>query len=436
MYKYPSHIAILVVLLLLINPWTADIWGHFLREHWGIASYKLDQAITLHSIIDAWIGFSILMMGLRKQSMGILFRESGALLTWSSLCMILIMLTVNPIYAGKLQWLRLIFPAGSLYLATKSFYLAFVKPSPGPWQLRLRPWATTAFALIAFLLVLEGVFLFVGKSTLNDNSLASKVWFSRHWALTSKGFRESPGLSQPDTSKPQLVFIGDSFLAGHGIADPADRFSDCIQAKLGDRWQVHNHGQNGADTYREMSQIGVHPYNPKLVVLCWFLNDIHTDAESVGLHTGNEGTQPPFPISLVHGSYLINYLAGLFPAQQAGDNYLRFLQSAFGNANVLRQHANTLEMITTECKHWNYRFAVVLFPMMNLVEGSEFALQPMRDYWQTQGVPCLDLAPIFKPYTADELTVNASDAHPSRLAHQLAGDAIFAFLKKNQLLLD
>ncbi|MBL0018492.1 MAG: hypothetical protein IPP17_19150 [Bacteroidetes bacterium] len=70
----------------------------------------------------------------------------------------------------------------------EGIFLGFVKQSGATWRMRLRPLATVGWAILSVLLVLEGIFMFVAKSSINDTTLASKIWFARHWQLTEDGF--------------------------------------------------------------------------------------------------------------------------------------------------------------------------------------------------------------------------------------------------------
>jgi hypothetical protein len=410
-----------------------EFWGNIIRIPGARARGYEAHALAAYFIANGWLILTAILMLLRKKGFAELFRSSASFHALLGISGTLMMLTLNPLYAGKLQWLRLIFPVGILFAWTKGFYLTFVKVSEEKWRMRFRPIATAVWAVFAILLCLEGVFLFVGKSSMNDTTLASKIWFARHWDLTYLEFRESEDLNNPETSRSPLLFIGDSFLAGHGIKNPADRFSDRIQKSLGPAWQVHNHGQNGANTGMQSIQIRRHPVAPKLTVLCWYVNDIQDVAEDIGLTTGNARRSVPFPISIANGSYLFNFLNGLFPDRQASENYLNFLHRAFSSELVLDRYGHVLENLQEESTLSGSKFAVVLFPMMNLVEGSEFALKPMREFWHARNVPCLDLSPVFRPHSAQDLTVNASDSHPSKLAHQLAAAAIDTFLRNHLL---
>lgn len=433
MNKNGSQIAIIVLLLLVFNEWTMSIWLSFARYRDWDSPYYDGQILMIFRLLDLWLVTSIVWLMRTRLAWGQLFRESAAYLATTAFAVTLLMLASNPVLAGKLQWLRLVFPLGIVYLLARAFHRGYIQPDLSHLRTKLRPLATGVWAILTVFFLLEGAFMFVAKSSLNDNTLASKIWFERYWEVQRDGYREAESDSYV-SPVPQLFFIGDSFLAGHGIKDPDDRFSNRVQKQLLRGWKVHNHGQNGASTNDEVDQMNWHNGAAKLIVLCWFLNDVDDVARQHGLHTGNEGLQAPWPISLIHGSYLCEYLAGFFPDRQAGDNYLKFLHRAYADPIVMEEYQRQLFSISHSRRLFGAKFAVVLFPMMNSIDGSEFALKPMREYWQSQNIPCLDLSPIYKGYTTKELTVNASDSHPSVFAHDLAGDAIYTFLKEHQLL--
>jgi hypothetical protein len=438
MRKLSLTIAGILFLIVLANPATLDTWLGILslRSALGMPAYQHSLTVAAIWVLDIWLVGVAIFVGATRQMPRQLYARSAAFNGMHLVAGILLMLAINPIWAGRYQGLRVGLPIMNLFWLMRAFQLGIVKAKEGSLAARMRGLGTATFATLAMLLVLEAIFMFVPKSSYNDNALASKVWFARYWQLTPLGFREDAALEVSDTTRGQLEFIGDSFLAGHGVKNPADRFSDLIQARAGDRWRIHNHGQNGADTNSEVYQLDSHDDSPKLVVLCWYVNDVEVIAKLYGFRTGNEGQRAPFPISGIHGSYFLNYLAHLFPSHVSGNNYLKFLQKAYSDPGFMKQytwHLNTLQSFAHVMKA---RFAVVLFPMLNAVTESDFAIRPMRDYWAREGVPCLDLSPIYTHYEANALVVNGTDAHPNEFAHKLAADAIFTFLNVHHLLDD
>ena len=77
----------------------------------------------------------------------------------------------------------------------------------------------------------------------------SRRWFDRH-IDPRQPFRDVQPFPQsaPEGTK-RIVFLGDSFTFGHGVANPADRFSDRIAAALEQtqpgRYSVNNRAKAG-----------------------------------------------------------------------------------------------------------------------------------------------------------------------------------------------
>ena len=103
----------------------------------------------------------------------------------------------------------------------------------------------------------------------------SQRWFEKNWKVNSLGYRD---IEHDSYDNRQIIFVvGDSFVAGHGIARPGDRFSDLLQKRLGDRYVVVNIAQNGWNTPEEYQAIISYPRKPNRIILSYFINDI-TDA--------------------------------------------------------------------------------------------------------------------------------------------------------------
>jgi len=98
--------------------------------------------------------------------------------------------------------------------------------------------------------------------------------------------------------------------------------------------------------------------------------------------------------------------------------------------------AYNLSLLAREVRARGGRFAVVTFPWMQLLLTRE-AVDPMHEvlarFWREQGVPHLDLLPLYRDLPAAELVVNARDTHPNARAHAIAADAILEFLERDVL---
>lgn len=429
------QIILLAGIAVAFNVATMPLWATWLHvPDLFDTDYVQSLVRTSCWILNGWIGMAITSVLWKRLTLMQLFRAALLFDMLTLFAGLLLLLATNPIMAGHFQVLRLMFVISLLLLLAKVFHLGVVKATMGSWMAKLRPVATVAFSTLATLLVLEGIFLFVARSNSNNATLASKVWFARHWHLNPWGYRDAAEAVPAHPSKHHLVLVGDSFLAGHGIRDTAHRFSNLLQARLGPAWRVHNHGQNGASAEDVLEQLAFCPFTPDLILYCWFVNDIQGAARQVGFPSPNAHLQPPSPISLIHGSYFFNYLHALFPDTEVGQAYFSFLGRAYHDHQVLSLYRTQLLQIHEVALQKGAKFAVVLFPTMDVASMASIPIQDERAFWQERDVPCLYLASTFLGHGEEDLVVNSSDRHPNELAHRLAAHAIWKWLNQENLL--
>ena len=80
---------------------------------------------------------------------------------------------------------------------------------------------------------------------------ASLNWLARYWHENSLGYRDREWTPEDLAGKQTILVTGDSFAAGWGINDPADRFGDVLAQHLGDELRRDQprrlwHGDAGA----------------------------------------------------------------------------------------------------------------------------------------------------------------------------------------------
>ncbi|RME98170.1 MAG: SGNH/GDSL hydrolase family protein, partial [Chloroflexi bacterium] len=122
---------------------------------------------------------------------------------------------------------------------------------------RVRRWLENGLlALLAVfftLMALElGFKLFFAQSDGFRYTLASKNWYARYWQENSLGYRDREWTPQDVAGKTKVMVVGDSFVAGSGIANPEDRFSNQLGRLLGDEYVVFNVSSPGWDTADEI----------------------------------------------------------------------------------------------------------------------------------------------------------------------------------------
>jgi len=123
------------------------------------------------------------------------------------------------------------------------------------------------YAVIGFALVAgELFFRFAYVDT--EGRLASERWVERYWQTNTLGFRDREWIPTDWAAKTTVVIVGDSFAAGWGVEDPADRFGDVLGARLGDGYAVINLGLPGTSTPEQLETLRAFPLEyPDIVIL-------------------------------------------------------------------------------------------------------------------------------------------------------------------------
>ena len=315
--------------------------------------------------------------------------------------------------------------------------------------------ALLAFVSIFIILsILEIVFMNVAVTNGKADNLASRIWFKKYWRVNSLNYRDTEPNVNADKNKYKIMLVGDSYVAGHGIKEPADRFGDILQKKLSGNQKIFNLGHNGWDTEAEFNAITKYPLQPDLIILCHCPNDIErcngqsSLLKSVPYNNYNKFSSL-FPNGffnyLIDNSYLLNFFYYKFYVDKRGsDNFVMDEKNALSSMKdgnyygkyltsaIMTQHLNQLGKFIIVSKQYNIRLVVVLFPETydNGIDFSEkYVNYPLFSFFKNNGVPVIDTYQIFKNIPEKDRIVNKTDAHPSELANKRIAEELYNFLK-------
>ncbi len=106
--------------------------------------------------------------------------------------------------------------------------------------------------IIGIFLALE--ILFYSSFAVSDTfgfTLASRRWAEKYWhPINSFGYRDVEHNPTEFGNKKVLLVVGDSLVAGHGIPQIENRFSNILQRNLGGQYVVVNVAENVIDVIR------------------------------------------------------------------------------------------------------------------------------------------------------------------------------------------
>lgn len=276
------------------------------------------------------------------------------------------------------------------------------------------------------LLACEGVASTIARTHSVGYTLASRLWFARYWReKNSLGYRDAEHVA---SERAKLFVLGDSFVAGVGIADVRERFSDRLQAALGERYEVHNLGSNGADTREEAYQLETYPFRPDVLVLSYYVNDILGAAAALG------HGEPPFrpyanlapPLAwLVMRSYLLDFVYWLLPQRdQAGIR--KHLARCFTWPDVVALHEQDLQGIVDWARARKCAMIAVVFPSLIQLEESAAWVAPALGVFARNGVPAIDVRTLVGDLAPEERIINGNDPHASPRVNALVAEALRA----------
>ena len=260
---------------------------------------------------------------------------------------------------------------------------------------------------------------------------ASQKWFSLNWKPINKlGYRDYEIEFQ--SKLPQILFLGDSFSAGHGV-NFSETFYFHTRQSGGSDYQFVNLADCGASTKKESAMLNsyVESYHPKLhtVIHQYFGNDIddYIKSPSIEQHT--------FPNIFVRHSEFINLLDALIFSRRFAAFYSKAIYNGYHDERVFGAHVSDLKQIHDNIRKHNARLVFLIFPFLDndqsIQKSSEY-LEPLSAYFRktclAQDV-MIDTTPIAQRLPPQERVVNKFDAHPSARLHQLVSETLIDVLK-------
>lgn len=347
----------------------------------------------------------------------------------------LISIFIIPIFypAGMAIYVRLILLSLIFIESLKLFKILFINNNVKPI---IANTAIVLFSLFVIFILLEAIFMFIPRSHSADYSLASKLWYKKYWKpINSLGYRDR----EPDNIYPVILFVGDSFTAGHGLQSVNDRFSNFVGQELkkhGRKYNTINIGKPNANSLDEFNLMQDFFYKtrikPQIIVLQYWGNDIEYVAEGNGIKF--DGFKPPanmnkFLIFIGSGSYLFNYLYWLFPREYLGEPYLTFLYRAFKDENILSKHKEDLKLFIDYARMNSIKLIVVVFPFLTDTEISDNLYgNNIVSFFRNYNVTVINVSDLVQDIPKSERIVNKNDGHASRKVNRIVAEEILKMI--------
>ncbi len=292
------------------------------------------------------------------------------------------------------------------------------------WQ-RLR--AIGSGLLISYMTIL--ILVGVGEVFLSccyaspSGRLASNNWQDRYWHTNSLGFRDREWSQTDFDAATTIALIGDSFTAGWGIENPADRFGDVLARRLPDDQAVFNLGVVGSSTPEQLvvlQQFVADAVTPDVVILQYFLNDIDYAALTLGLPTPTEN----LPL-IARQSHLANFLYSRGNVG-FGVEYWQQEYANYDNYVIWTVHEAELNALIDYVESINARLIVVIFPNLQDPVGSIAYVDRVAQVFTARDQHAvLKLFDAAAAWDRADLIVSPLDAHPSRAFQRYVGETLY-----------
>lgn len=284
----------------------------------------------------------------------------------------------------------------------------------------------TYFTVLLLFAAGEVYFRYMFAESENVITGATTNWLARYWHTNSLGYRDREWTPEDFAGKQTVLVTGDSFAAGWGINDPADRFPDVLAARLGNEYAVVNLGVYGTSTPEQLELLKEYPLkDPDVVIMQYFLNDI----DYTGLQLGLLPTPTAKP-AWVEGSYLFDFLyvrllsRWLDPA--FNEDWWEWNYNAYDNEGIWSIHKQEIEDYIDYVESTGARLIVVIFPNMLDPVRSISYIDRVAQVFEARGqTKILKLFDEAAEWTPEARMVSPRDTHPSVAFHHMVGDEIY-----------
>lgn len=285
------------------------------------------------------------------------------------------------------------------------------------------------FLIVAMLaVVLECFFMNFDRPYQIGAPLAEKVWRYKHWETTYSGFRH---IQPKDTTRDNILVLGASFTAAHGIDLIEDRFTEVATANSEDKNFV-NLGWNAITFPRH--EVAYNRYidsnsldHVKGLVLQLSGNDITQYAKRNGIEKEKRfqyySEVPDLFKPIVRYSFLVNFIYwSLYTVEESKST---FLAESYNSDKALKDYVKEVSAFIKSKEKQNLKCYVLLLPFYTNVKGTNaLFVDKMEQLLIDEGVKVISLGSAFENDPPNKLMVNKFDSHPNEYVHQIIGEKL------------
>lgn len=319
--------------------------------------------------------------------------------------------------------------------------------------------------LFSLFILLEICFSFVLLSGGGEKTLVGKNWFNYYWKVNDLGYRDENPKDIDRAGKKNILIIGDSYVAGHGLKEENQRFSNILRTELKDCSDVFNLGVCGADTRDEFGFLTSFPVKPDLIILSYVNNDIDKIVEKKDLLKILK-TNPTTILNLrkfksksgflSSHSFFLNFIDFMLFERKRDGTFKDLLEkyssaekifeseegklielSYYTNDSLMKLQLKNIDKFIDYSINNHVDILFILFPKTDdrvIDYTNKTANEPIAEYLQNKGIEVINLTHSLKGIKENERHVNKFDPHPGIYTNMVIADTIKKHLSARDLI--
>lgn len=261
-------------------------------------------------------------------------------------------------------------------------------------------------------------------------------WMSQDVVLNNYGYRDEDVAISKEPSKIRIYSLGDSYTFGWYIDDARLAYPSVLEDRLvsayGDTIEVINASQPGFslnDSLERFKNEGI-----------LFASDVVTLGVNIFDLTGREFPPTAAP-SFLGKTHLYELIIETRRKQEVAQKLEEEIMASIASVGEqLRKTEITINELNLLVSSTGAKLVLIIFPNYNPgnpnepYKYQEFHEQ-MKRIAQENNIEIVDLFDAFsKVEDKQELVLNPTDSHPSIIAHELAAESIFEYLREKEVL--
>jgi len=270
----------------------------------------------------------------------------------------------------------------------------------------------------------------------------SRLWHRHHVRLNRMGFRDDDHAPAPAPGVRRLLVIGDSYAAGVGIEETADRAAERLagglEAATGTRWESIVAARSNTHTLQHLEFLAeALPLDPAAIILLYCFNDIENLRPPQG--AWSRLTRHPAGLGeLLDPARMV--FVNSYAAQEAVARLrqmprvlaARRSEDPYADSALVTRHLADLARFVERAKESGA--VVLIIPFDVAVAGSALARGRYAGFMarlQAADLPAHSVADLFAGRQFESLTVNRLDGHPNERANALLAEALVPLVRSS-----